>query len=216
MVLVCATRGQMGKPGDADVSGAPTDVGAAREQELRDAVRIIGIRHLRLLDYQDRQLADANVHDVRRDLVGCLRRYRPDVVVTFDPNGFNLHPDHVAISRFTSDAIAASADGRWLPETGAAHVVRRLLWTPPLPPWEVARSANIAAEPGADFIVDITPWRDRKAAALRAHRTQHRSVDRHFFDRPDLEKILSAEVYRHAWGPSLAARPEGDIFSGLD
>ena len=41
MVLVCATRGDRGKAGHASVSGAPSDVAAAREQELRDAARIV-------------------------------------------------------------------------------------------------------------------------------------------------------------------------------
>ena len=75
------------------------------------------------------------------------------------------HPDHIAISRFTTDAVAAAADSRWTPEVGAAHEVRRLIWTPPIPPWEAVNKENLAAEPGIDFLIDITPWRDRKAAA---------------------------------------------------
>jgi N-acetylglucosamine malate deacetylase 2 len=100
VVLVCATRGEAGKAGDARVSGAPSDVGAAREQELREAARIIGIRHLHLLGYRDRELGNADPAAVRGQLVAMLREYRPDIVMTFDPNGFNRHPDHLAISRY--------------------------------------------------------------------------------------------------------------------
>lgn len=216
VALVCATRGDMGKPGDREVSGAPEDVGAAREQELREAVRIIGIPHVHLLDYRDRQLSEAKPHEIRRALITCVRQYRPDVVVTFDPNGFNAHPDHIAISRFTADAVAAAADGRWLPKVGEPHVVKRLLWTPPIAPWEAARSKSLAAEPGADFVIDTSTWSQRKAEALRAHKTQHQSVEKHFFNQPDVEKILSVEVYRQAWGPPLETRPSDDIFAGLD
>ena len=215
VVLVCATRGDRGKAGDASISGAPRDVAAAREQELRDAAGIIGIEHVHQLGYRDRELAEVDPAEIREVLVELIRRYRPAVVVTFDPNGFNRHPDHVAISRFTSDAIAAAADPRWVPSAGEPHTVRRLLWTPPLPPWDAARTTDIRIEPGADFILDISPWSRTKAEALRAHRTQHASVEKHFFSQPDIDRILSIELYRHAWGPPLEARPSNDIFAGI-
>jgi N-acetylglucosamine malate deacetylase 2 len=215
VVLVCATRGEAGKAGDLHVSGAPADVGVARERELREAARVIGIEHVHLLAYRDRELGDADPAAVRRQLVGRLREYRPQVAVTFDPNGFNRHPDHLAISRFTTDAIAASADPRWFPDLGSSHVVERLLWTPPMGPWDAARTTNLSAEPGADFAIDISPWRDRKAAALRAHRTQHQSIDAHFFNQPDVDRILALEVYRQGFGPSPAVRPSADPFEGI-
>jgi LmbE family N-acetylglucosaminyl deacetylase len=215
VVLVCATRGEAGHAGDPDVSGAPADIAAARERELREAARIIGIEHVHLLGYRDRELADADPVEVRRKLVAHIREYTPDVVATFDPNGFNRHPDHIAISRFTMEAVAAASDARWFEDAGAAHAVGRLLWTPPLAPWEAARSFNLRNEPGADFLLDISPWRERKAAALRAHRTQHRSVEKHFFSQPDLDRVLGIEIYRQGYGPALARRPADDIFEGL-
>lgn len=211
-VLVTATLGEAGKSGEPPVC-PPEELPACRERELREAVRIIGIDALHLLGYRDRELAGAPAEDVRRALVTVIRGERPAVVLTFDPNGFNVHPDHVAISRFTSDAVAAAADPRWLPEAGAPYTVPRLLWTPLLAPWEP--SAADGAQPGADFIIDIAPWRERKAAALRAHRSQHLSIDRCFFNQPDLDRILSAETWRQAWGPALSERPETDIFAGL-
>ena len=215
VVLVTATRGDAGKAGDMHRSGTPADVGAARAVELAEAGRIIGLKHIELWDYGDKRLADAKVEDIRPRLVAAIRAWRPAVVLTFDPNGFNLHPDHIAISRFTSDAIAAAADPRWHPEAGAAHAVTRLLWTSPLPPWSASRSSNASAEPGIDFLLDTTPWREVKRQALASHRTQHHSIDRHFFSQPDIDEILSVEAYRHGWGPPLAQRPSNDIFEGL-
>ena len=211
-VLVTATLGERGKMGDPPLCTAE-ELPARRERELRDAVGIIGIDALHLLGYRDRELADAPPGDMRRALVTIIRAERPSIVFTFDPNGFNVHPDHVAISRFTSDALAAAADPRWMPEAGSPYLVPRLLWTPPLAPWEPAAADR--TEPGVDFVIDITPWRDRKAAALRAHRSQHISIDRYFFSKPDLNRILSAETWRQAWGPPLAARPSADPFAGL-
>jgi LmbE family N-acetylglucosaminyl deacetylase len=214
VVLSCATRGEAGRPGEPAVSNAD-GLGALREQELRAAAEIIGIQHVHLLDYRDRELADAKPHEIRRKLVTLLRQHRPDVVMTFDPNGFNAHPDHVAISRFTADAIAAAADPRWLPKVGEPHAVRRLLWTSPIAPWEAARSRDLASEPGVDFVLDISRWSHRKAEALRAHKSQHQSIERHFFNQPDVERILGIETFRQAWGPPLGSRPSADVFEGI-
>jgi LmbE family N-acetylglucosaminyl deacetylase len=214
-VLVTATRGERGKTGDPPVC-APEELAACRERELRDAVRIVGFDELVILDYRDRELADAPPDAVRRSLVSLIRRVRPSIVATFDPNGFNLHPDHVAISRFTSDAIAAAGDSRWYPDAGDPHRVSRLVWTPPIPAWEVGKTERLDARGGVDFVLDVSPFRDRRAAALRAHRSQHLSVDRLFFNAPDLERILGVEVWRQAWGPALGRRPSPDLLDGIE
>lgn len=213
-VLVTATRGERGKAGDPPVCSVE-ELGACRERELREAARIIGFDALHILDYRDRQLADATPDEVRRSLVSLIRRERPLVVATFDPNGFNLHPDHLAISRFTIDAVAAAADPRWHPDAGGPHRVARVVWTPPIAAWEAGTIARLEERPGADFVLDISPWRDRKAAALRAHRSQHLSIDRLFFNETDLDRIFSVEVWRQAWGPLPARRPSGDLLEGL-
>ena len=214
IALVTATRGERGKTGDPPLC-APTELPAWRERELREAARIIGFDELHLLDYKDRELPDAQPDEIRRTLVSVIRRLKPSVVLTFDPNGFNVHPDHVAVSRFTSDALAAAADPRWHPAAGQPHVVPRLLWTPLYPPWEVVTFDDLLHRPSVDFVIDVSAWRDRRAAALRAHRTQHLSIDRCFFNRPDVDRELAVEVWRQAWGPSLGKRPARDILDGL-
>jgi LmbE family N-acetylglucosaminyl deacetylase len=213
-VLVTATRGERGKTGQPPVC-APGELGACRERELREAARIIGFDELSILDYRDRELADAPPDAIRRSLVAFIRRARPCLVATFDPHGFNVHPDHVAISRFTGDAVAAAADPRWYPDAGDPHLVRRLVWTPPIAAWEVGTTEGIDERPGADFVLDVSRWRDRKAAALRAHRSQHLSIDRCFFNQADTDRILSLEVWRQAWGPALERRPSHDLMEGL-
>ena len=213
VVLSTATLGERGKCGDPAIC-APTELPKVRERELRDAARIIGFDELELLGYRDRELAEAPVEEIRQTLVAVIRRTRPDVVFTFDPNGFNLHPDHVAISRFTSDAIAAAADARWFPDAGPAHVVRRLLWTPTLAPWEVAERGTVDFA-SADFVIDVAAWHDRRVQALRAHRTQHLSIDKYFFSRPHLERVLATEIWRQAFGPPIPHRPADDVLDSL-
>ena len=211
-VLVTATLGERGKRGEPELCSVE-DLPVMRERELRRAVEIIGIDELHLLGYRDRELADAPPETIRSALVTIIRRERPSIVFTFDPNGFNLHPDHVAISRFTTDAVAAAADPRWYPEAGPSYAVPRVLWTPILPPWEPGFAD--ADRPGNDFIIDTAAWRERKAAALRAHRSQHISIDRCFFSRPEVDSLLSVETWRQAIGPSPHSRPARDLLEGL-
>ena len=87
------------------------------------AADILGISEVHLLDYQDTRLAEAPIDQIRGELVALIRRHRPHVVITFDPNGMNGHADHVAISRFTMDAVAAAADPRWASEPTTPHLV---------------------------------------------------------------------------------------------
>ena len=214
IVLVTATLGERGKTGEPPVC-APEEIAACRRRELRDAARIIGFEDVHLLGFHDQELADAGADEIRRKLVTILRDEKPAVVFTFDPDGFNRHPDHIAISRFTSDAIAAAADPRWYPDAGEPHAVRRLLWTPPIAPWDEPAGVALAELPGVDFVVDVSAYQERRAAALRAHRTQHLTIERYFFSRPDCDRILSREIWRQALGPALRQRPATDVLESL-
>ena len=208
-VLVTATRGGRGTTGGlCTVEELP----AVREQELREAARILQFDELELLPYEDKELPNAPHEEIRRTLIAIIRRERPVVVVTFDPNGMTLHADHLAISRFTSDAIAAAADPRWLPELGTPHLVTRLLWTPPVVPWQ---GGEFPPLPGVDFLVDTARWWKQREQALTAHRTQHVVLDKLYLKRPDVERLLSFDVMRQAWGPPLQTRPADDVFEGI-
>jgi LmbE family N-acetylglucosaminyl deacetylase len=214
IVLVTATLGERGKTGDPPVC-APGELAACRRRELREATTIIGFDEVRLLGFRDKELADAPPEHIRRTLAAIIRHEKPLVVLTFDPNGYNRHPDHIAISRFTSDAVAAAADPRFDAEAGGPHIVPRLLWTPLVAPWDVPADATMGDQPGADFAIDVAAFRERRAAALRAHRSQHLSIDRFFFNRSDCDRILGTEIWRQGFGPDLARRPADDLFESL-
>jgi LmbE family N-acetylglucosaminyl deacetylase len=214
VVLATATRGESGKAGEPPLC-TPEELAARREAELRRAAAILGISELHLLGYRDRELSSAPPDRMREQLVSIIRDCRPSVVVSFDPHGGNLHPDHVAISRFASDAVVAAADSRYVPASGPAHAVARLVWTPGRHPWQLVREPDIAAVPGVDFVIDVGAWRERKAAALGTHATQHKSVERNFVSQPDCDRLLGIEVFRQAFGPALARRPLDDLFDGL-
>ena len=214
VALVCATRGDLGSAGDPPLATRDA-LPALRERELRAACAILGVAHVDLLDYHDQKLAAAPIDAIRLALVRAIRRERPRVVVTFDPHGVTGHTDHVAISGFTLDAVTAAADDRWLPEAGPAHRVARVVWPAPVVPWEEWRPDVIGTLPGVDFMVDVSRAREAKAAALRAHRTQHLSVDRHWFAHAESDAILSTETFRLAWGQAPTVRPAPDLLEGL-
>ena len=213
--LATATLGQAGKTGNPRVC-TQRELPKVREAELRAATALVGIPQLHLLGYRDQELVAAPPEEIRRQLVQLIRWHRPQVVITFDPNGTNLHADHIAISRFTNDAVVAAADPRWLPEAGKPHQIDRLLWTPPTSFWEALRSRRLSEQPGIDFVIDIRLWSEHKAKALRAHRSQHLAIDRIFFNSADKELLLSAEMFRQAWGPPLSQRPLDDLFAGIE
>lgn len=123
VAIVTATRGDAGRfhghrPGEPMHPG-PSELARIREAELRAAAAELGVRDVSCLEYRDQQLDRANPAQAVADIARHVRRQRPDVVVTFGPDGSYGHPDHVAISQFTTAALVAAAD---------THVVSKLYY----------------------------------------------------------------------------------------
>ena len=112
--LVMATRGEAGRCGEhlrgSPGHPGPEALGRIREDELRAAAAILGLREIAFLDYRDQELDRADVREAVARIVHELRRTRPDVVLTFGPDGAYGHPDHIAISQLTTTAVAVAAD----------------------------------------------------------------------------------------------------------
>ena len=113
--LVCATRGEEGEISDPALA-TPATLGQVREQELREACRIMGIEDLSFLDYRDGSLARADTVEATGRLVRQIRRVRPQVVVTFDANGGYGHLDHIAVHSLTIAAFHQAGDPSCYPE----------------------------------------------------------------------------------------------------
>jgi LmbE family N-acetylglucosaminyl deacetylase len=127
--LVTATRGQSGRYHGSRDPGrhpGPEELGRIREAELRAAAAVLGVQHLALLDYHDQALDRAGPADAVPRLVAELRRVRPDVVLTFGPDGAYGHPDHIAICQYTTAAVAAAA----FPSSseGGPHLTKKLYY----------------------------------------------------------------------------------------
>lgn len=107
--IVMATRGEKGWSGeDKDYPGA-TAFGKLRQAELNAAALVLGVQQVYYLDYIDGELDQADSRQAIDKISKYIRLVRPQVVVTFGPDGAYGHPDHIAISQFTMAAIVCAA-----------------------------------------------------------------------------------------------------------
>jgi LmbE family N-acetylglucosaminyl deacetylase len=107
--LITATRGERGWFGDERDYPGLEELGKRREAELLAAASVLEIRRVEFLDYLDGELDQAHPAEAIAKIVGHIRRVKPDVVVTFGPDGVYGHPDHIAIGQFTTAAILEAA-----------------------------------------------------------------------------------------------------------
>jgi LmbE family N-acetylglucosaminyl deacetylase len=107
--LITATRGERGWFGDESAYPGPEAWGKRREAELLAAASMLGLGRVEFLDYLDGELDQAHAAEAIVKVVGHIRRVKPDVVITFGPDGAYGHPDHIAISQFTTAAIVEAA-----------------------------------------------------------------------------------------------------------
>jgi LmbE family N-acetylglucosaminyl deacetylase len=108
--LVTATRGEYGWWGKKKDYPGEEGLGRIREEELCSAAEVLGLKEVSFLDYIDGELDQSDPQEVIGKLAAHIRRVKPHVVVTFDPYGAYGHPDHIAISQFTTSAVLAAAD----------------------------------------------------------------------------------------------------------
>jgi len=85
-------------------------IATVRETELRLACERLGATHLRCWDYLDGTLAEADFHGLAGQVVQLIREFRPQVVVSFGPDGGYGHPDHVTISAAATAACRQAGD----------------------------------------------------------------------------------------------------------
>jgi LmbE family N-acetylglucosaminyl deacetylase len=108
--LVCATRGERGWWDSEGPNPGFEGVARIREAELRRASENLGLREVSFLDYVDGDVDQAKPEEIIGKIVTHIRRIKPQVVVTFGPDGAYGHPDHIALSQCTNAALVCAAD----------------------------------------------------------------------------------------------------------
>ena len=127
--LLMATRGERGWQGDPQSNPGPQALARLREAELRAAAEALGLRHVQFLNERDGELDQAETAEVVAAIAGHIRLRRPDVVVTFGPDGVTGHPDHIAISQLTTTAVVCAADRTYrVPEAWPPHQAAKLYY----------------------------------------------------------------------------------------
>ncbi len=127
--VITATRGERGWFGPESEYPGPDELGRIREAELHAAAKMLGVRDVAFLDYRDGEFDQADPSGVIAQLVHHLRQVRPQVVITFDPNGAYGHPDHIAICQFATAAIVAATDSSYEDRQGRpSHSVSKLYY----------------------------------------------------------------------------------------
>lgn len=247
ITLVCATRGEAGQIADPALA-TPETLGAVREQELRCACRELGVERLIFLDYRDSGMAGSpdNQHprafmnapaaEVVPRLVGIMRELRPDVVVTFEPNGGYGHPDHKAIHRHGVAAFHAAGDPTRYPEQGAPFQPDRLFYSALTRSFfqELLRRVKARGiDPGefderirqgevgwpdenVNTVIDVSAFAQRKWAALHCHATQFGPT--HMFRCLPPEEIfplLGREFFALVWPAPSPGLQLDDLFAPL-
>ena len=233
--LVTATRGERGRFGDAVTRPAPDVVGRTREAELRAAAKELGLREVCVLDYPDGALDGVDAAEAIARIAGHLRRVRPQVVVTFGPEGAYGHTDHIAISQFTTAAVVAAADPSWHVAGWPAepHRVSKLYFIA----WSAAKwAAYQAALKRLVVTVDgeerhVAPWPDWAITtvldtsrvwpavwrAVSCHKTQMATYQRLAALADEHQRALwgTQEFYRAFSSVNGGRARETDLFEGL-
>jgi LmbE family N-acetylglucosaminyl deacetylase len=161
---VLTTSGDKGthEPG---ISGQ--QLAAIREEEQREAARVLGVKEVFFLGLED-GFVEPNA-ELRERLVWLFRTYKPDVVLTWDGfrSSFN-HNDHRNTGIAVRDALfPAVRDRLYFPQHAEEG----------LGEWR-ANEILMVGSPDPNYFVDVSGFIEKKADAILAHRSQVQSHDR--------------------------------------
>ena len=138
-----------------------------RQSEQIAAAAVLGVRHVRFLNYPDGYLT-ADLH-LRRDITRVIRQEQPDILVTCDPTNLYVretllnHPDHRAAGQAVLDAVFPAARDHlnfvelWRDENLEPHIVREVWVSSPKEP---------------TVSLDVTEYWETKIRALYEHKSQ--------------------------------------------
>ena len=211
VTLVTCTLGEEGEiipPSLAHLAAGRDDqLGEYRIGELNAACAVLGVTDHRFLGgpgrWRDSGMMGtpanddprcfwrADLDEAARALLGVIREVRPQVLVTYDANGFYGHPDHIQAHRVARRAVELAGPG------GPAKFYATA----------APDSGQVTTELDAEAYLGV------KLAAMRAHATQI-TVSPPYFALSDGVPRLArgVECYALLAGPRGPGDREADLF----
>jgi LmbE family N-acetylglucosaminyl deacetylase len=212
--VVCLTPGQAA----SHRGNAKNDheLAILRRKEFANSCEILGIDRSVVLDYADSKLHRLDLYSIVEDLVRHVREFRPQVMLTFGPEGaVTGHTDHSMASVFATLAYQwAGRNNRYpdqLIDGVASHRPHKLYYAtanftlPDRPPVSL---------PPTTTVIQIGDYVNAKIAAFEAHTTQapvFPKVKEHILARGREERFHLAATLE----PSTLVQ-ETDLFAGID
>jgi N-acetyl-1-D-myo-inositol-2-amino-2-deoxy-alpha-D-glucopyranoside deacetylase len=235
VVLVTATRGEVGEIYNMDEAATRPRLGEVRAAELENAARILGVNRGEFLDYRDsgmvgtadnenpKSFHQAPLDQAAAKLAAILREERPDVVVTYDADGTYGHPDHIKAHLVTNAALDLLEKEGWRPSklyyTGIPRTLMQQFMAA-LPDDAQERESTITIPGTPDELLttqlDVSDYVDRKREAFAAHVSQN-DPNSWFSTMADqiYRMAFGTEYYRLARGKPGSKLPENDLFVGV-
>ncbi len=207
--VISATVGENGPRGDYQ-SLSTNEFADLRRSELQVACKALGIHPPMFLECADRAVAAICWNSAAKEIARIIRRLRPDVVITFGPDGISGHPDHVALSQIVTSAF-------WV---ATVYKSPRQTVTRPTPAslYYVLRSASVpesctheqpSTAPMLTTSIDIGEVGERKLQAIRSYRSQKHLQPT---DPAAIQAVLQAPEHFHRRFPRWDG---GDLETGL-
>jgi LmbE family N-acetylglucosaminyl deacetylase len=212
--VLCLTPGQAA----SHRGGAKSDheLAAMRRKEFAAACEILKVSRGIVLDYPDGQLHRLDLYKVVCDLTRQVREFRPQVMLTFGPEGgVTGHTDHSMASVFATLAFHwAGRNNRYpdqLQDGVTAHIAQKLYYA--------TANSGIPGRPPVSLppqttIIEIGDYLETKFAAFKAHASQASLW-------PRFQKNMSVRGRREMFQLAASVKPgaigqESDLFEGID
>jgi N-acetyl-1-D-myo-inositol-2-amino-2-deoxy-alpha-D-glucopyranoside deacetylase len=237
VVLVTATRGEVGEIHNMDEGATRPRLGEVRTSELENAARVLGVNRGEFLGYRDSGMVgtadnenpesfhQAPLGEAAAKLAAILREERPDVVVTYDADGTYGHPDHIKAHLTTNAALDLLEKEGWRPTklyyTGIPRtLMQQFMEALPEDARRQEQEGTITIPGTPDELittqVDVGEYVDRKREAFASHVTQN-DPNSWFTTMADqiYRLAFGTEYYRLARGKPGSKLPENDLFAGI-
>lgn len=182
VTVLCLTRGEGGPGGDAgtgeDEAAVRRRLGERRTRELDAAARVLGVSDLVVLDHADGMLPWIDAAVLEADIHRAVERLRPDVIVTFGPDGLYWHPDHISVYERTTAVVAAMGAGApalyyvTMPPGQMRRVAEHVSAAGDVVPGLADPDAFGAMAEPPSLVVEAGAFAGRKLAAIRCHHSQ--------------------------------------------